>query len=72
MRLSDNVTREMLAGVIELALQDMDKARREAREAWEADKADDFQRCVSDVFGLAADMVRARLSTLCEDDDGES
>lgn len=67
MKLSENVTRDMLADIIELALEDMEKERQEAHEAYEADKADDFHMYMDTMFGLAIDMIRARLSTLCDD-----
>ena len=67
MKLSENVTRDMLAEIIELALEDMEKERLEAHAAYEADKADDFHMYMDTMFGLAIDMVKARLSTLCDD-----
>lgn len=42
MKLAKDVTRDMLANMIEQALSDMDKAREQAREAYEMDSEDDF------------------------------
>ncbi len=68
MNLSDNVTREMLADVIEQALEDIEAHRLEARAAYEADNSDSFHMNMDIMFGLAIDVFRSRLSTLCEDD----
>ena len=67
MKLSKDVTREMLAGVIEQTLEDMEKDRQEAHAAYEADKNDAFHMYMDTMFGLAAEKFKSRLSTLCED-----
>lgn len=68
MRLSEDVTRDMLADVVENALADMDRYRLEARAAYESDRSDEFHKYMDTMFALAGDMVRARLSTLCDDE----
>ena len=68
MKLSDEVTRDMLADVIEQALEDIEKYRSDARTAYEADKSDLFHMNMDIMFGLAIEMFRSRLSTLCEDE----
>ena len=68
MKLSKDVTREMLAGVIEQTLEDMEKERKEAHDAYEADKSDAFHMYMDTMFGLASEMFRSRLSTLCEEE----
>lgn len=68
MKLSDGVTREMLAGVIEQTLADMEEQRKEAHAAYEGDKTDSFHMYMDTMFGLAGDMFRSRLSTLCEEE----
>ena len=67
-KLSEDVTRDMLANVVENALADMDQYRRDARAAYEADKSDEFHKYMDTMFALAGDMVRSRLSTLCDND----
>lgn len=67
MKLSKDVTRDMLADIVELALEDMEKYRQEARAAYGEDKSDTFHMYMDTMFGLAEDMFRSRLSTLCED-----
>lgn len=68
MNLSDNVTRDMLADVIEQALEDIEAYRSDARAAYKADNSDLFHMNMDIMFGLAIDMFRSRLSTSCEDD----
>ncbi|BAL84585.1 hypothetical protein SELR_pSRC200510 (plasmid) [Selenomonas ruminantium subsp. lactilytica TAM6421] len=72
MNLSDNVTRDMLADVIEQALEDIEAHRSEARAAYEADNSDSFHMNMDIMFGLAIDVFRSRLSTLCEDECNEN
>ncbi len=69
MKLAKDVTRDMLANMIEQALSDMDKAREQAREAYEMDSEDDFHGYMDSMFGIAINMIKARLSTLCEEND---
>ena len=68
MKLSEEVTREMLADIVEQTLEDMEKYRLDAKEAYEANKNDDFHMYMDTMFGLAIEMFRSRLSTICDDD----
>ncbi len=42
MKLSDGVTRDMLADIVEQTLEDMEKERLDAQKAYEANKSDEF------------------------------
>jgi DNA polymerase IIIc chi subunit len=67
MKFSKDVTPEQIAGVLDWILEDMQKEREHAREAYEANKKDDFHMYMDTMFGLASDMIRGRMSTLCDD-----
>ena len=68
MKIADNVTRDMLADVIEQALEDIEAHRSEARAAYEADNSDSSHMNMDIMFGLAVELFWSRLSILCEDD----
>ncbi|SEH33205.1 hypothetical protein [Selenomonas sp. KH1T6] len=64
MKLSENVTRDMLADVIEQALKDLEGHRVEARVAYAADKSDSFHMYMDVMFGLAVELLHSRLLTV--------
>lgn len=67
-KLADDVTREMLMDVVEQTLKDMEKEQKEARAAYKKDKKDEFHMYMDTMFGLAIDMLKDRVSTLCEEE----
>ena len=64
MKLAADVTREMVAGVMEQTLRDLETEQRNAAEAYAKDKTDNFQHSMATAFQCAADMMRARMETL--------
>ena len=64
MNVAADVTKEMLIGVIEKTLSDLENEEKIAREAYNADKTNDFQRSMITAFQCAADMIRTRMETL--------
>lgn len=66
MILEKDVTRDMLADVVQSYLDDLRKEKKEAKEAYKNDKEAVFDRDLSMAFQLAEDMLVARLSTIAE------
>lgn len=67
-KFSDDITKEQIAGVIDWILEDMENHRKDARMAYEKDEKDDFHKELYTMFGLAEDMIKGRLSTICDDE----
>ena len=66
MKLAADVTREMVAGVMEQTLHDLEREQKTAALAYAKDKSDDFQHSMATAFQCAVDMLRARMETLEE------
>lgn len=66
MILEKDVTRDMLADVVQSYLDDLRKEKKEAKEAYKNDQEAVFDRDLSMAFQLAEDMLVARLSTIAE------
>lgn len=66
MILEKDVTRDMLADVVQSYLDDLRKEKKEAKEAYKSDQEAVFDRDLSIAFQLAEDMLVARLSTIAE------
>ncbi|MCI7079444.1 MAG: hypothetical protein MR949_10865 [Veillonellaceae bacterium] len=66
MILEKDVTRDMLADVVQSYLDDLRKEKKEAKEAYKNDKEAVFDRDLSMAFQLAEDMLIARLSTIAD------
>lgn len=66
MILEKDITRDMLADVIQSYLDDLRKEKVEAKEAYKKDKEAVFDRDLSEAFQLAEDMLIARLSNIAE------
>ena len=66
MILEKDVTRDMLADVVQSYLDDLRKEKKEAKEAYKNDKEAIFDRDLSMAFQLAGDMLVARLSTIAD------
>ncbi len=66
MILEKDVTRDMLADVVQSYLDDLRKEKKEAKEAYKNDKEAVFDRDLSMAFQLAEDMLVARLSTIAD------
>lgn len=66
MTLEKDITRDMLADVVQSYLDDLRKEKKEAKEAYKKDKEAVFDRDLSEAFQLAEDMLIARLSTIAE------
>ena len=65
-RTQDDITRDMLADIVQSYLDDLRKEKKEAKEAYKKDKEAVFDRDLSEAFQLAEDMLIARLSTIAE------
>lgn len=66
MILEKDVTRDMLADVVQSYLDDLRKEKKEAKDAYKNDQEAVFDRDLSMAFQLAEDMLVARLSTIAE------
>lgn len=66
MILEKDVTRDMLADVVQSYLDDLRKEKKEAKEAYKNDQEAVIDRDLSMAFQLAEDMLVARLSTIAE------
>ena len=66
MILEKDVTRDMLADVVQSYLDDLRKEKKEAKEAYKNDKEAVFDRDLTMAFQLAEDMLVARLSTIAD------
>lgn len=66
MILEKDVTRDMLADIVQSYLDDLRKEKKEAKEAYKNDQEAVFDRDLSMAFQLAEDMLVARLSTIAE------
>ena len=66
MTLEKDITRDMLADVVQSYLDDLRKEKKEAKEAYKKDKEAVFDRDLSEAFQLAEDMLIARLSAIAE------
>ena len=66
MTLEKDITRDMLADVVQSYLDDLRKEKKEAKEAYKKDKEAVFDRDLSEAFQLAEDMLVARLSAIAE------
>lgn len=66
MTFEKDITRDMLADIVQSYLDDLRKEKKEAKEAYKKDKEAVFDRDLSDAFQLAEDMLIARLSTIAE------
>lgn len=65
MILEKDVTRDMLADVVQSYLDDLRKEKKEAKEAYKNDK-EAIDCDLSMAFQLAEDMLVARLSTIAD------
>lgn len=66
MILEKDVTRDMLADVVQSYLDDLRKEKKEAKDAYKNDQEAVFDRDLSMAFQLAEDMLVARLSTIAD------
>ena len=66
MTFEKDITRDMLADIVQSYLDDLRKEQKEAKEAYKKDKEAVFDRDLSEAFQLAEDMLIARLSTIAE------
>ena len=66
MTFEKDMTRDMLADIVQSYLDDLRKEKKEAKEAYKKDKEAVFDRDLSEAFQLAEDMLIARLSTIAE------
>lgn len=66
MILEKDVTRDMLADVVQSYLDDLRKEKKEAKDAYKNDQKAVFDRDLSMAFQLAEDMLVARLSTIAD------
>lgn len=66
MILEKDVTRDMLADVVQSYLDDLRKEKKEAKDAYKNDQEAVFDRDLSMAFQLAEDMLVARLSTVAD------
>lgn len=66
MTFEKDITRDMLADIVQSYLDDLRKEKKEAKEAYKKDKEAVFDRDLSEAFQLAEDMLIARLSTIAE------
>ena len=66
MILEKDVTRDMLADVVQSYLDDLRKEKKEAKDAYKNDQEAIFDRDLSMAFHLAEDMLVARLSTIAD------
>ena len=64
MTVADDVTKEMVLGLIDWTLDDIAKEQKEAQAAYEKDNSDEFSHALATAFQLAAEMLRNRLSSL--------
>ncbi len=67
MKFSKGVTIEQIENVINWILADMKKEQLEAREAYKADTKDIFHGYMDTMYGFVEDMIRSRLSILCDE-----
>lgn len=66
MTFEKDITRDMLADIVQSYLDDLRKEKKEAKEAYKKDKEAVFDRDLSEAFQLAEDMLIARLNTIAE------
>lgn len=66
MILEKDVTRDMLADVVQSYLDDLRKEKKEAKDTYKNDQEAVFDRDLSMAFQLAEDMLVARLSTIAD------
>lgn len=67
MKFAKGVTIEQIENVINWILADMKKEQLEAREAYKADTKDIFHGYMDTMYGFVEDMIRSRLSILCDE-----
>lgn len=67
MKLRDDVTRDMLMDVIQVALNDIRFEQKKALAGCKEDPSNDFSKDVSIVYQMVDDMITSRIDTLCED-----
>lgn len=66
MKLSNDVTRDMLFDVVQEFLFDLEKEQKEAAEKYKNNPGNLFDHDVSLVYQIAGDMLKSRLDTICE------
>ena len=66
MKLSNDVTRDMLFDVVKEFLGDLEKEQKEATEKYKNNPSNLFDHDVSLVYQIAGDMLKSRLDTICE------
>ncbi len=67
MKFAKGVTIEQIGNVIDWILEDMKKEQLEARAAYKVDSTDIFHNYMDTMYGFAEDMIRSRLSILCDE-----
>ena len=66
MTFEKDITRDMLADVVQSYLDDLRREKVEAKESYQKDNEAVFDRDLSEVFQLAEDMLVSRLRTIAE------
>ena len=66
MTFEKDITRDMLADVVQSYLDDLRREKVEAKESYQKDNEAVFDRDLSEVFQLAEDMLVSRLRTIAK------
>lgn len=64
MKFAEDVTKEMIENVLDVALHDLREYSKEAKQKYENNKSDEFQHSMATAFQLAAEMIENRLDVL--------
>lgn len=72
MKFAKGVTIEQIGNVIDWILADMKKEQLEARAAYKGDSNDVFHGYIDTMYGFVEDMIRSRLSILCDEKESDS
>ncbi len=72
MKFAAGVTIKQIGNVIDWILADMKKEQLEAREAYKTDSKDIFHGYMDTMYGFVEDMIRSRLSILCDEKESDS
>lgn len=68
MKISKDVTPEIIEGVINNILDDLQDDIDESNKEYEKDKTDDFHKNMSLMFGIAKEMIESRLSQIAAEE----
>lgn len=71
MKFAKGVTIEQIENVINWILTDMKKEQLEARAAYKVDSNDVFHGYMDTMYGFVENMIRSRLSILCDEKEND-